>query len=376
MLSNYLKELEKTFGEDAMSMMLLETTTTVYPLLTRFGHSFHAPLAVVVDDESRFGPLTEHLCGFGMASAVSLNSTPKKIEQKLEKPEYGRSVFLFKNGRYIKDNLETVESQCSQVSEKIDDQRMVIVLGLGSNLYKYMGRFAGYIYIKNASCLRKNNSDSCRKFQRFLIEKTIGKMDEIKYDIDHFCQEECDGFQIIWAAGALLKVILKYEIPDRMELARYEERINSALDMMYERWQDPEDPEEYISHLLRLMDEAEAWLPPMKEWKYTGSVMEEELEKVVFYDKRYYYISTDLFGKIWRPLLGQMSINHVKDMLCEAGVLDRTDASRTYNTAQKQIAGAHGAKKRKRFIMLVREKLDGERELSLLELLNSREEQE
>ena len=91
----YLKELEKTFGEDAMPMMLLKTTTMVYPLLNNFGISLHAPIAVIVDKESGRRQVLEHLLGFEKDIANSLSACPKEIRKQIQNSKYGFSVFIF-----------------------------------------------------------------------------------------------------------------------------------------------------------------------------------------------------------------------------------------------------------------------------------------
>ena len=64
----------------------------------------------------------------------------------------------------------------------------------------------------------------------------------------------------------------------------------------------------------------------------------------------------------------------MKRQLCEAGILDSTDVSRMYGTLQVETTNVYGAKIRRRYVRLFRNRVDREVELSFLQKVNAGEE--
>lgn len=371
MLCNYLKELEKTFGEDAMPMMLLKTTTMVYPLLNNFGISLHAPIAVIVDKESGRRQVLEHLLGFEKDIANSLSACPKEIRKQIQNSKYGFSVFTYdeqrytKANRYVADNLEMVRSLCARIGGDISEQRMAVVLFSPVVPIKYEDIFAGYIHIRNVLLLHGRDSANCPELLKNMINRVLDKEDEIKYEIEHFCPDEDDRFQVLWAAGTVLRVILKYENMGDKERERYGEMINSALDMMRSRWKDTSDPEEFVSDFISRLHAAKGELFSVQNRRQTGSKEIGSLDWMILYDRQYYYISKELLEKICEPITNGFGINYVKYQLFEGGLLVGKADSSTYETKQIWVYDEHGKEIRKRCYKLCREKIDQEEDLTL-----------
>lgn len=365
MLYNYLKELEETFGEDAMSMMLLKTTTMMYPLLNRFGISLYAPVAVIVDEECGLRKVSEHLFGFGKGVVKPLTESPKNIEKQTQNPEYGLSIFRCDRDRYTKDNLETIRSSCAQIGGDISEQKVAVVLFSPCVPRKCEDIFAGYVYIKTAKSLMGKDSFNNLELLKNLIEKVLDKMEEIQYDIRFLCPDGEDGFQVFWAAGAVLRVILKYENMDDCERERYRKMINSALDMMRDRWENASDPEEFVSECISRIHDTRDRLFFIQSRKQNKNGAIGSLERIVLYDRGYYYISHDLFEEICEPITNGFGINYVKYQLFEGGLLVGKEDSSTYETKQIWVYDECGKKIRKRYYKLFREMIDQEEDLTL-----------
>jgi len=370
----HFKELEGLYGEDAMRMLLLETTAATYPLLTRFQAAIHAPLAVIVDGE--YQQVARNLKGFVVSGIVSLNEPPKEIKRQIAHLEYGLAVFTFVKGRYTRENLETLCSLCSRMNEDIGKQVLMIVLAAGDVPKEFVNDFAGFVYVKGASCSGNKSSGDCQRFFRELITFVLENMKEVRYELRNLPQQQEDGLRVICAAAAILRIVLKYEDISDGERGEYLDRLGWVKDVIMNEWQDDDDPEAYVSVFCRLLNKAIDWLPPVEECSKISDKTIEDPDDVVLYDDKFYYIPRTLFEEICSPLLNQASLNHIKRKLSDAGVLISKGTDRNYRTKQIELVGGHGRKIKKRFVKLSRNQIDRTGELTFWEKLKAREEEE
>lgn len=374
MLYDYLKEQERSLGEDAVPVMLLGVTAAIYPLLGEFGIYLDAPLAVIVEEESWITEVAKVVLGFAECEVMSLAEKPKKVCKKIEKDEYGITVFRLIDGRHTKDNLETVRSDCAGIRGNISERRLAIVLVQETLSCEYRDDFSGYVYIKGKLPYKNISQEKWRDFLKELIKMILQNANKIRYEIRNLPPVEEDGLRVFYAAYAVILMLLKYENMENGEYKRYTEMLLKNIREIAERWKEIDDPQEYAGEFIRLLDDVADRLFPMEErWHISGEA-EKRREKTILYDEKYYYIPHSLFEEICRPITDRRRINYVKRQLCEAGILDSTDVSRMYGTLQVETTNVYGAKIRRRYVRLFRNRVDREVELSFLQKVNAGEE--
>lgn len=347
-----------------MLVMILKMAAMTYPLLGRFGFFLNAPLAVIVDEKSGFRQVSGHLFGFGKNVVNSLSVSPKEIEKQIQNSEYGLSIFTYDDNRYTKNNLEMILSSCAMIGGNISEQRMAVVVFSAGIPYKYEDMFAGHIYIKSVAPLEKNGFNICPELLRNIIEKILDKMDEIKYELEHFFPVEENEFQVLQAAGSILKLILKYENMDNSERKRYGEMLDSTLDMMREKWEGISNQEEFVSDFISHLYAGKGQLFFVQERKQNSGKAIGNLERIVFYDELYYYMQNDLLEKICEPILNGLGINYAKHQLFEGGLLVGKNHSSTFGTVQISLFDERGEKIRKRYFKLLRNMIDQEEDMT------------
>lgn len=374
MLYEYLEKQRLSFGEDAMTVILLGITAAMYPLLGEEGIYLDAPLAVIVEEESQIMGIAKIVSGFAEMEVLSLNDKPKKVKTKIEHVEYGIAIFNFIEGRYTKDNLEIICSDCANIEANINNRKLVVVLAEGGISYEHRENFSGYLYIKAKLPLTGISQEENTRFLKKLIKMILENEKVIRYEIGKIPPIEEDGLAVFYAACVVLLVLLEFEKIGDDGYKKYMEIFLRIFGEIKDSWQQTDDPEEYAEFFFRLLDEAVGWLPPMEERGHISGETAKKWEQIPLYDEKYYYISQSLFEEICRPFTSQVSIKHVKRQLAAAGVLAADMGGlRIYGTAQVETTNVYGARIRKRYVRLCRNKVDKEGELSFGEKLSKEE---
>lgn len=363
----FWEDLEKSFAEDAMKILLLVIMVSIYPLLARLGFSFVAPLVIQVNEEKYVCQLAEILRGFDELKMISLSAQPSKIREYLKEFNYGKIFFVFGEGRYTEENLTEIISACENISGNISEISLKIVMTASRIPQKYRNKFDGFLFVNGINLMAESLKKYDITFIREIIIFSTTHVKEIQYGGRKQVACVNGSEEVIKIAAEVLRLYLKTLDLRLSEIKEWEKRINDSLKKIEGEWEDTDDPEMYGITFRKALYSLSREFMRALDRRHVPEEYTEYIEKSLIYDNKFYYISHDFFVKVCECIgVKGNEINYFKEQLANADVIAHEGIKRCYYAPKIDIVTVYGIKKY-RMIKIMRKKIDEEYGLSLQE---------
>lgn len=347
------------------SLLIVECAAFTHSVLRMWGYRLHYPIAVVADNLEAADELAAKL-GIFQTNVLSTNMPPVEFNRALDSFHDDICVLSHVYGRYSLENLEALESlMASGGMENLEMDMPVLLVFQKVIPQEYQGLCSIAIQ------LRQTEADSFKKeeiedFLDSLKDYILTKTQIVEYEIGRRSERFWEGKDSrFWSAvvNMMGQVFAHEENGDKERLIKH---LCAALQEAYGFSESYEFNSQIPALFQELFDhsipEICELLPEVRAKEYS----EQDLLGLVLYDSQHYYIPDGLFAKICKPLNTVCTIDQIKNVLADEGVLCTQGLGRIYYTIKKTVGRLNTPV---RFVWLNRAALEGDAmELNFVEL--------
>lgn len=365
----FYQELKDEFGEGTIPTLLLLLLTTTYPLLAELGFKILSPVCVLVESERIMLKLAEIITGFAETHMLTLSEQPGKVEEYLRSSRYGILLFRFAAGRYTRQNMEAILSDCQSLGRPINEETIKVIVSMGSIPKDYADLVEGVIFIKSNEKGINIGKAQVKEFLYPWIKFCLGHIPEIKKAGRKWSLHNQSGCCLQLTAEILLCFLQTEDHLSEDEEQRLTLELQAHMKQIEEEWQNAEEPEAYAKAFQReLYASSKLFLKALDREHLEGNDI-PDIEESLLFDERFYYLKNDKFEELCKTLNENVGFSYVKCQLANAGVIVCGGGDRKYFTQQTELVTVYGGIIQRRLVKIYRSKIDGIGEVPLKDYL-------
>lgn len=347
---------------------MLESAAFAYSMLRSWGKRLHSPIAVMVDELELADEMASKL-GIFQARVISTDTPFKEFQKKLESYHDDLCVLTYMEGRYTSENMGMLLSFVMQGETEVSRIEMPVIIAFRKVIPQaYQDKLSIAVQIDRTDLTglkREKMELHLNRLRDYILAKEQIVEHEIGRPLECPCEGRDSGF---WTAIInMIGLVFTQEDADR---ARMSKTLCAELQKAYTM----ADSYEFNHQIPALFRQVFAQLSPevckFVEEASAAGVADQDLSSVVLYNPEHYYIPEKLFTELCKPLKEVVTVNQIKAVLAEEGILCTQGQGRIYRTIKKTVGCSNAPI---RFVWLNREVLEGDiTELSVAETYRAR----
>lgn len=338
------------------SLLIVECAAFTYSVLRMWGCRLHYPIAVVADNLEAADELAGKL-GIFQTKVLSTNLPPIEFRRALQSFHDDVCVLSHTNGRYTAENLEMLESVAASGGTEDFELCMPVLLVFQKVIpQEYQGLCSIAIQIGQAdfSRLKRSEIESILdSLKNYILKKT----QIVEYEIGQRSERFWEGKDSRFWSAAVNMLGQVFALEENVDKDRLKNHLCAAIQEAYslaESYQfNSQIPGLFRELLDQSIPEICKLLPEARAKEYS----EQDMQCLVLYDSAHYFLPEILFAKICEPLNTVCTVNQIKNVLADAGILCTQGQGRVYYTIKKRVSRSNIAV---RFLCLNRVALEGD----------------
>lgn len=363
--------------------MVVKTVILIYPIIKELGLGVTSPVALVVDSVNIAKYIVQDLYGVTSAPMYSTSLSEKEMREHFTELEYELVAMAYVKSQNSIPNLQFMQAACQ--AGTIRGQvfsALPIVIFPSAIAQEAMDYLSGQICITLRQSARSNvfDDDSIGiQFSYMLIQYVCSKWTTVQLELTRLLQnednrktiEDNQGSEMFLAAEKILELLLESQDYYDKDINPALDRYRNALNTIINQWQFVPGGSAWIDILQKLISKAAAAIPGIIDRNHAEASVVSHIDDWPLYDDEYYYLSSQAFNELCSEITPSISINEIKRLLIDHGILEGEGRERLYMTAKVPVTTEYGAILEPRKLRLHREWLDLDCSLTWREMIEN-----
>lgn len=363
--------LTKEQGKERAVLLIVKTGLSLYTPLLEMGKEMNDLVAVVYDRQQDRQLVGEFLKGAGRIHRIGAGRSEAQLRRDLKNWK-GEVLIFCADGHSISNAaacFEYLTCICEPGSSGEEQIRPCVLAEFTGAVPQALAQyFAGQLRLRwmDSWSQDEGESQALERFSKEVIQWFVKNQDSFKWNSDRpgYSTDLREGIAPFFQAGKILLEIAGKEDPSLVPV------IAEGLEELLHSWELSLADEE-IGEIFEksVLDSAPEFYAAMPRKKVEDAAL-SELDRILLYDQKFYYISETIFQSIWKKMCGFTGEAELKEILAELGYIRIEEGRRRYYSQKIWISTKTEQTKCCRRISIYRQKVDRFGQISWEEAIN------